>query len=267
MTTTTTYRDRVELDVNVGSATLTLAREKAGNSLDLDMARALLEGVSSVSEKVGAREVRCVILKARGPMFCVGGDLQHFADAPDRSVRMREVATAMAEALTALSRLPVPVISVVTGTAAGGGVGVALAADIVIVGPTTRFKMAYTAAGLSPDCGATLELVRRTGLARALDLVLTDRLIDGVEAERLGLATTVAEEPEATATGLAAQFVRGSFDAYANSKQLLRSHQAMTQDQDQRLAAEVEAIAELVSSPDGIEGVNAFLAKRSPEFR
>ena len=265
--TTTTHRDRVDVRVDDGSFTITLAREQAGNGLDLDMAFALVEAVTEAGRVAADRTVRSVVLRARGPVFCVGGDLRYFAAAPDRAGRMQQVATAMAEAISGLSRLPVPVVSVVSGTAAGGGIGLALAADIVIVGPRAKFKTAYTAAGLSPDCGVTLELIRRTGLARALDLVLTDRLVDAVEAERLGLATTVAPDPDEAAAQLVTQFNQGSYDALARSKSLLRGFPGMNDQQVRALAAEVRAIVELVAGADGVEGVDAFLGKRRPEFR
>lgn len=256
------YEDRCSLRVQDRVAVLTLTRPDAGNSLDARMGDALLDAVTRLQD-AGDGEIRAVILRAEGSMFCAGGDLTYFAAAADRSAAMRPVAEAMATVVRGLADLPVPVISVVNGVAAGGGVGLALAADLVVMGPRARIKLAYSSAGLAPDCGAAVELVRRAGLGRALDLVLTDRLIDAPEAERVGLATVVSDDPDAAADALARQFRAGSAASLAAAKRLVRgASDAFAETYRQ----EAEAIAELVGGPDGREGVDAFLQKRPPRF-
>lgn len=255
--------DRCTLRIQDGVAVLTLARPDAGNALDARMARALREAVTRLRPVAGAGDVRAVVLRAEGPMICAGGDLGYFAAVPDRGEALRPVAEDLTVAVRGLADLPVPVISVVDGVAAGGGVGLALAADLVVMGPRARLKLAYSSVGLAPDCGVSVELVRRAGLGRALDLVLTDRLIDAAEAERFGLATLVSDDPEAAARDLAQRFRDGSASSLAAGKRLIRGASQAWVDVYRQ---EVDAIVAQVAGPDGHEGVDAFLQKRAPRF-
>lgn len=107
--------------------------------------------------------VRVVVLDAEGSAFCVGGDLRAFADSDDRGTLVAEIAGGTHRGILALVGASLPVVSVVHGTIAGGGIGVALRADIVLMASDAVLKSAYTAVGLSPDCGATWFLTARAG--------------------------------------------------------------------------------------------------------
>ena len=138
--------------------------------------------------------LRVAVLIAQGPVFSVGGDLRWFADTPEPSERIAETAALLHETLHTLARLPLPVVSVVHGPVAGGGIGIALGADIVLVGSAAKLRVAYTAAALSPDCGVSWLLARRIGLARALDLALTNRVVTAAELREWGLVSRVVEQ-------------------------------------------------------------------------
>lgn len=256
--------DRVRLQTDGWIAQITLARPDAGNGFDLAMAHGIRDAAKAVA---GSDELRSVVLAAEGKVFSVGGDLAHFASVENRGQRMREVAGALHEALQLLTSAPVTVVTALHGVAAGGGIGLALAGDVVIAGPRAKFRLAYTAGGLSPDCGTTWMLPRRIGHARAIDLALTNRIVSAEEAERWGLVSRLSESDDVLgeARALAAELAAGPRDALGVTKQLL--WKALERTFDDQLDVEAETIARLVETTDGREGIDAFLAKRTPTFR
>ncbi|MBS1870249.1 MAG: enoyl-CoA hydratase/isomerase family protein [Actinobacteria bacterium] len=258
--------DSVGWHLDGSVARVVLARPEAGNALNLAMARGLAEAARRVRDGAEEGTVRAALVAAEGRAFCVGGDLSEFARSEDRGACVAEVATTAHEAIAVLQAAPVPVVTAVHATAAGGGVGLALCGDVVLMASTAKLRLAYTAAGLSPDCGASWLLPRRIGMARALDLALTNRVVTGAEAEQWGLASRVVapESLGAEAEAVAVALAHGSRRALAETKRLLRESSSTSF--EEQLAAEAATIAALAAAPDGREGVDAFLAKRTPEF-
>lgn len=244
-------------------ATITLARPDRGNAIDLPTAQALRDSVAAVAATHG---IAAVVVGASGPAFCVGGDLNAFATATAPGAFIAELAGTMHEAIGGLRAMPAPVISAVHGACAGAGIGIALAADLIVADRTARFRAAYTAAGLSPDCGVSWALTRALGPARAHDLILTNRVLAAEEAERLGLISRLVESGTAgdQALDLARAMAAGPRQALARSAALVRSvgESPLTE----HLAAEATSIAAMIETTDGQEGVAAFLAKRAPRF-
>lgn len=232
-----------------------------GSALNLDTARALHRAATEVA----VADVGAVLLTAEGPNFCVGGDLREFAASADPSAHVRAVATEVHAALRILTELPVPVVTAVRGAVAGGGVGLALAGDIVIAARDTRFRLAYTAGGLSPDCGASWVLPRLIGLPRALQLALANPVVTAETALSMGLVSLVVDDPlESVARTLARQLADGPREAQAATKRLLRS--AYDSTYAEHLDREADSIAHLAGTPDGREGVQAFVEKHPARF-
>lgn len=256
--------DRVRWATAGPIARLTLVRGDAGNALDLDMAEGLREAAHRVA--AGREDLAAVLFEAEGRNFCVGGDLRAFATATDQGKYVQRLAESVHEALAVLVASPVPVITVVHGVAAGAGLGLALAGDLVFAGRGARFRTAYTAAGLSPDCGVSWVLPRLLGSARALDLALTNRLLTAEDAERSGLVSRVVDDSvlATEATKTAHLLCEGSSAAMAQAKRLMRT--AVDAGLELHLADEARTITRLASTPDGREGVAAFLGKRPPRF-
>lgn len=258
-------RERVSWELRDGVARICLVRG-SGNALDLAMAQAFREAAELVVKGAEDGSVRAALLTAEGSTFCVGGDLREFAAAADRGATVRTIAHEAHHGVLALSGAPVPVVSVIQGTVAGGGIGLALAADIVLMAEEAALRLAYTAAGLSPDCGATWHLARRVGSARALDLALTNRVLTGAEAAAIGLVSRAVPSAELTSTAeaLVAKLGSGPTDAYAQTKRLLAA--APDRQLADQLDDEAATIGTLIAAPNGVEGVDAFLAKRTPSF-
>ncbi|MET7689605.1 enoyl-CoA hydratase/isomerase family protein [Streptomyces sp. NPDC005483] len=230
-----------------------------GNALDLRTAEALRDTAREVAADPGG----AVLLRATGGSFCVGGDLRAFAGrGAETGAYVRAVASAAHAAIQALYDLPVPLVTAVRGAAAGGGIGLALVGDIVLATRSARFRLAYTAIGLTPDCGASWFLPRLVGPRRAAELILTDRVLTGDDAEQWGLVSRSVDDErlDDAAHSAAAALAVGSGDALRASKALLRAG-----DGDglrHHLAEEARSIAALADSRRAQELMAGFLAAR-----
>ncbi len=255
----------VEVSSERGVATITLARPDALNALSLALARALLEAVESADADDA---VRCIVLAGTGQGFSAGGDIREFAAAGERvAEHIAELAGTMHRAIERLVCSDKPVITAVNGVAAGGGLGLALAGDLVIAAESARFVMAYARIAAAPDNGSTYLLARLVGLRRAMELYLTDRTLGADEAREWGLVTRVVADADlARVTAeTARELAAGPTRAIGMTKRLLR--EATGDLLSTQLASEARAIAESSRTEDFREGIAAFLAKRAPSFR
>lgn len=253
----------IRLDVADGIAHLVLAHGESGNVLHLEAARALREAAYLAAR---TPDVHCLILRAEGARFCVGGDLREFAAAPLGARLNEAVARPLHDAIEALGALSAPVVCAVRGAVGGGGVGLVLAADIVVAGRSATFTVGYTASGLSPDCGVSWDLPQRIGLARAMDLILTNRRVDAVEGQSLGLVSRVVENDavDDVVNGIARALADGPRMALAQAKRLVRL--AGQRSRTDHLNDEALTIGDVGDVPDAREGIDAFLNKRKPSF-
>jgi 2-(1,2-epoxy-1,2-dihydrophenyl)acetyl-CoA isomerase len=251
----------VEYDFAEGVARLTLADADRGNPLDHATVAALWRAV----RQARIDDAHVVVISARGTAFSVGGDVRAFAGADDVETYIDDLAESLHRLISELHRMDAVVVSVVQGTAAGAGVSLAAAADIVVAADSARFTLAYTRIGLSPDGGSTL-LTTSIGLHRALHLALLNPVRTAHEALECGLVTEVHRDQElAAATDHIVQTLRsGSRSAQVAAKRLLR--ETATPAAEAALRKETLAIRRRAASPDGREGVAAFIAKRVPAF-
>ncbi len=248
---------------NVG--VITFNRPDAANAMSPLCAREFNE-VSLVVE--GDKEVRAVVLTGAGKMFCAGGDLAAFSAAGKDARRLILAMTGdLHLGLSRLARNSAPVIAGVNGTAAGAGFSLVMACDLAVSAASAVYTMAYTNAGLSPDGSSTYYMPRKIGDRRARELMLTNRVLKSAEALEWGIVNQVVADEElmATTMALATKIARGPTQAYGKVKELLDGsfdHSLETQ-----MELEARAIAQLIMSDDGQEGLDAFLNKRKPEFK
>jgi 2-(1,2-epoxy-1,2-dihydrophenyl)acetyl-CoA isomerase len=257
--------DSVAVDIESGIARLTLNRPEAANTINLALARELMKATLFLS---GNASVRVVLLGGEGRVFCGGGDLRSFhAHEGPLDQHLLEVTTYLHAAISRLSRLPVPVVAAVQGSAAGAGLGLACSADIVIAAESARFLMAYQRVGLSPDGSATWLLPRIVGLRRALELSLTNRILDAHEAVSIGLATEAVPDADlmTRASAVAETLACGPTVALGHARRLLR--QSLDETIESQMELESLALAASARSSDAQEGISAFLEKRDPTFR
>lgn len=246
--------------VEGGVAHIRLNRPGVGNALDLPTARQLRDVVLGLSSRADAS---VVLLSAGGKLFCAGGDVAAMVAAEDRGAFVYELASTMHQALVALRGLRLPVVAAVQGVAAGAGVGLTLAADLVVASERARFVSAYGDVGLTPDCGVSALLARTVGPRRAAAFTLTGRAVDAVQALEWGLVTDVCPHDELDET--VASCVAGLLDrpaaAVGTAALLLRRSAERTY--DEQLRDEAEAIARLSTQPAAEARLRQFVARNA----
>lgn len=251
-----------EIDGNV--ARITLDRPDSGNALDIPMARELME---TAIRCAGDDAIRCVLITGNGRMFCTGGDIKAFADAGDKLPEfLKTVTQYLHAALSNLARMEKPLLVAVNGPVAGAGVGLAIIGDIVLADPSAHFTLAYTGIGMAPDGGTTWLLPRLVGLRRAQEFCLTNRRVKAEEAAAIGLVTRVVDAGalDEEARKAAGDLARGATGALGATRRLLIESFSGTF--ESHMEAESRAIAAQGRTPEGREGVAAFLGKRAPNF-
>ncbi len=262
--------DRVTIDVNDGIADVRLNRPDKMNALDGAMFAALVEAGDVLAVD---SSVRVVVLSGEGRGFCAGLDVGAFlgggeGDASSFSVlggraegRIANVAQQVAYTWT---ELPVPVIAAVHGVALGGGIQIALGADIRIVAPDAKLSVLEVRWGLFADMTGLQSLPRLVGLDVAKELAFTGRMVSGTEAVALGLATRVADDPRSAAFELAAEIAGKNPAAIRHTKALLNA--AGTRPLAEAFLDETARMVQVIGSPNQIEAVTAYFEKRPPVF-
>jgi enoyl-CoA hydratase/carnithine racemase len=258
--------------VNVGEdgvAEVALARPDKMNSLDPAMFEAIRDAIERLRDDAS---VRAVVLHGEGRAFCAGLDKGSFEGIVkgekgfnDLMARTHGLANAWQQVAWGWRELPVPVIAAVHGVAFGGGLQIALGADVRYVRPDTRMSVMEIRWGLVPDmagCVFMAELLR-TDVAR--ELTFTGRVVEGPEAVQIGLATRLCDDPLEQARATARQIAAGSPDAQRAAKRLLNAASAVRA--DAVLLAESREQQALIGSPNQVEAVRAALEGRPAEFR
>lgn len=253
--------DRIRATRERGLLHLELCAPDRGNSIDLAFTGALATAIADLTE------VRCILLTAQGPNFCFGGDVTGFAKAADRRTYLDTLAGELHACLVRIDQAGVPVVVGVQGWAAGAGLSLVLAADIVVVERSARLRTAYCAIGLTPDGGMSWTLPRAVGTARAMDMLLTNRPMGAEEALTAGLASRVVDDGTAqhAAREIARSIADGPAGALAATRRLVRSGRYSTY--AAQLDAERAHISAQADGPEGREGVAAFLERRTPQWR
>lgn len=187
----------IRLERHAGVATLTMCRPLRKNVVNYEWVQALHAHADSLHQD---SQLRCVLLQAEGPMFCAGGDVKEMAaHADDLPAFIESLITLAHDAMLRFATLPVPVVGLLEGTAAGGGASLALACDMLVAASSARLVFAYAQLGTTPDCGLSHALTERVGAQRALQLFLLSDGLDMAQAESLGLVQLVTEDAQATA--------------------------------------------------------------------
>jgi 2-(1,2-epoxy-1,2-dihydrophenyl)acetyl-CoA isomerase len=257
---------RLTLTVTGGLAEVRLNRPERGNAADWATARDLLELSTLLAQN---KSVRVVLLGANGPSFTAGGDINMFRDlaGPALPNGLRRMIDSYHLAVERFADLPVPIVAAVRGAAAGGGLGLVCAADIVIAAEDALFAMGSSAIGLSADGGASWYLPRLVGMRRAQELLLLNRRLSASEALDWGLVTRVVptEEVDIQARAVAESLLQGATVAYGEIRGLLRD--SMNSTLREQLSAERESVVRTAWTEDATEGIAAFTQHRRPIYQ
>jgi len=274
---TKSYNDRVKVSIEGGIADVRLDRADKRNALDPAMFDAIARaGKDLVSNK----EIRAVVLSGSGASFCAGLDFASFqsmanggSSNSDTKSNSGENAGAMQPgAITHLAQqicwvwqeVPVPVIAAIQGHALGGGMQLALGADIRIAHPDTQFAMREVHWGLIPDMTGTLMLSRLVRDDVAKDLVFSARVISGTEAHQLGVVTRLTDSPLETAMQIASEIAERSPDAVRGAKALI--NRLSNAGAAEHFAEERKIIYSLIGKPNQVEAVMSNFEKRPASF-
>jgi enoyl-CoA hydratase len=233
------------------------------------MSRDLIEDLHAVWAALAGRpEIRAVVLTGVGRGFCAGLDLVDYdgtgpAPSPQQRLALQE---RIAGLVTAMRDLPQVVVAAVNGPAAGGGLALALGADVRVAGPEAAFAVSFIKIGLSgADIGVSWLLPRLVGASLAFELLLTGRKIGAAEAVRIGLAGSVADDPRGRALEIAAEVLANSPMGVRMTKQVMWSQLEVG---SLRAGLDLENRTQIMTTftRDHPEAVRAFTERRPPRF-
>ena len=256
---------RIEVSIREHVAEVVLNRPEKLNAVD----RAMFEAFSATGRELAAeRSLRAVVLRGRGAGFCAGIDIQSFSGDAMQSADLAPVDGGIANfyqrAACVWRELPVPVIAALHGNVFGAGLQIALGADLRVAAPDAALSIMEIKWGILPDMGMSVTLPPLVSYDVAAELTWSGRIVDGREAQHIGLVTELADAPVARAGQIAAAIAERSPDAIRAAKSLLRESYA---DRDRQLLAREAALqAKVLAGANQREAVAANFEKRRPRF-
>lgn len=254
------------LSLTHGVLRCVIATAETGGALDSAGVGSVTRVLQAVGDGQSTPIIGSALLVSEGRSFCTGGNVRAFDTAHDRRVQLTEKARLFHDFILALVRAPIPVVAAVHGWAVGAGMSIVCACDAVVGARTTKLRPAYPSIGFSTDGGLSWSLPRLVGPIRARDLLLTDGVVDGDEAARLGLITRLVSPerivPEAEL--LAQELAQGPTSTLARLKRL--TWESAERSFPEHLHHEAQSIGESAASPAGVEGIAAFVEQRPPNF-
>ena len=262
-----TVNDRVEITVNDHVAEVMLSRPDKFNALNVDMFRALDKAARTVAED---SSIRVVVMHGAGDNFCAGIDIKALQSGGEQVVKTllapvkNSPANLAQRAAYAWRELEVPVICALQGVTFGGGLQIALGADLRYAAASTRFSVMESKWGLIPDMAFSTTLRHIVSPDRAKELAWTARIFDAEEALRLGVITAIEDDPLDAARRMADTIRDRSPEAIRGVKKLVNAAWSLSESDSLMLEATLQG--RLLGSACQVEAVRANLEKRRPEF-
>lgn len=257
----------VKITIENHVADVRLNRPEKYNALNPDMFKAIIEAGQSVARDTS---VRAVVLSGEGRGFCAGLDFQGFEEmGKEGALNLMErqadqIANNAQLPGMIWKQVPVPVIAALHGVAFGGGLQIALGADIRLAAPNTRLSVMEIKWGIIPDMSATQTLRDLVRIDVAKELTFSGRIVEAEEAAQLGLITKISEDPLADAHQMASEFAAKNPHAITAAKHLLESAWHGTAEQGLKLEESLQR--SLMGTPNQIEAATANFEKRQPNF-
>lgn len=243
---------------------ISITRPQVRNALDAACVRALS---GAFAEAARDPAIRAVSLTGEGPVFCAGGDLKSIFKNHSPSEVLHFLDIEMRPLIRSIVMLDKPVLAVLNGPAAGAGISVVMATDLVLASEEASFIPAFGKIGAMPDSGALYFLAHRVGMTRAKEIVLLNKTLTAKEATDIGLYNWTVPASELTKEGqkIADQLAAGPTVAHSLAKKALRD--ALRMPFDAFMDVEALSMAFLITTEDQKEGLKAFGEKRPPNFQ
>jgi 2-(1,2-epoxy-1,2-dihydrophenyl)acetyl-CoA isomerase len=263
-----------------GVGVITIDRPDRMNSMDVETARDFRKAGLELARDAA---VRAVVLRGVNGVFCTGADLKYIKAGGDADLAylspdgrrvpagygevFKQILEYLHSTISEIKRAPKPFIAAVDGVAAAGGLGIAMACDLVVASERATFEWAYAKTALTGAESSTFFLPRLVGLRRALDLVFLNPRLSALAAQEMGLISAVFANGsfDDEVAALTRRLAAGPTRSYGITKALL--HQSASCDRlDWHLDRELDELARIADTPDFAEGIEAFFAKRPPRF-
>lgn len=270
----------IRIDRHGAVGVLTIARRARFNSLDVETAQDLRKAGLQLARD---REVRAVVLRGEGGVFCSGADLKYIANGGDDGVAylspearpvkagygkvFKQILEYIHSTISEIRRAPKPFVAAVDGPTAAGGLGIAMACDLVIAADRATFEWAYFKTGLTGAESTTFMLPRLVGFHKAMELVLLGERLTAAEAQSVGLVNRVVPHAELDerALEMARRLAEAPTAAVGVAKRMLNRAAGMDR-LDVQLDAELAELSRIADGDNFAEGLAAFLEHRAPRF-
>jgi 2-(1,2-epoxy-1,2-dihydrophenyl)acetyl-CoA isomerase len=254
----------IKIDINDSMAIITLTRKEAMNAFNPEMGTELLQVFTEIENN---NDVRAVLLRGDGNVFCVGGDIRFFAEKLDEMpANIPDTMEVMNTLIGTMRSLRKPILASVHGSVAGIGLSFLMACDLAIAAKSTQLTLAYAGIGLTPDGGASYFLPRIVGQRIATQMMFMPEIISADQALDYTLLNWVVadDELDKTTSKIMYQLANGPTLAFARSKELLNN--TWSNNLEDQLSDEMRAFTESTISQDFRRGVESFLKKVPPVF-
>lgn len=257
--------DNIIFEIKNGVGRIFMNTPKNLNALSVPMAEELSDALSRCDED---ESLRVVVIGGIGKAFSAGGDFEFFNEQLKKEpFTLEPIVLLLENLIIQIKRLSKPVIAAVNGAAAGGGCNLALACDMVIASEKAKFIQSFVNIGLTPDTGGGFFLPRLIGDKRAFELFATGRAVKAEEALNIGMINRVfsSEKFDEEAEVFVESFAAGPAKAYEGIKKIM--YRSVFYELEDFVLKERETINAACLTYDAIEGINAFLENRAPNFQ
>jgi len=246
----------VNFTISDGIGHIELNRPDAANTINMPLAEGFRQAAHAAANDPS---VEVVLLTSAGKRFCGGGDVSAIAHAQHPGNFLTDLAATADAGVQLLEELDRPIVAAVQGAVAGAGLGIMLAADVVVSADDTKFVFAYPEIGLTPDCGVSVALPRAMGLQRALAFALSRKPMSATDALEQGLVSELADDPLARAREVAATWASKASGALGVTRQLLR--QSQNASRSAHGDREAHTIGQRVMTSEAQTLMNTFLSR------
>ncbi len=252
----------IEVQIQDSIATISLNRPEKRNALNNELLKLLREAIQKAAKRT---DIRALVLKGNGSVFCAGADLEFVRQLSDKKVS-DEFAGLLSDLLEDIRTFPLPVIVKVQGACMGGANGILAAADIIIADVNTRFAFSEVKLGLVPAVISPYVL-SKLPLAKAFDLLLTGRMFDASEAKHSGLVTYTGTtgELDFLFRQVLNQILSSAPNAVKLTRKIIWDH-VLQNNWEDNLQLSRNLFVSMASSTEAQEGINAFFEKRNPAW-